>query len=190
MTVIPLVCPLMLPIWTSGNSGGWECHPSNSPRASSTLWRPRSKTCVYSDAGLPGLSIRLHPKAGRSSSYCTGPGVPGRGCENLTIGPYGRVTLPMARAQAQKIFAARLDGRDLAAEKTNSRRRQVADRVDGLVETLSSGTAFNAAIWPPCGFTGALAIHADGDAVARKRAGKASSGDWLPWSALGISGLP
>jgi len=31
-----------------------------------------------------------------------------------TIGPYGRVTLPMAKAQAQKIFATRLDGRDPA----------------------------------------------------------------------------
>lgn len=42
----------------------------------------------------------------------------------------------MARAQAQKIFAARLDGRDPAAEKANSRRRLVVDRVDGLVETF------------------------------------------------------
>ena len=40
-----------------------------------------------------------------------------------TIGPYGRVTLPMAQAQAQKIFAARLDGRDPAEEKKQSRRR-------------------------------------------------------------------
>jgi integrase len=41
----------------------------------------------------------------------------------------------MARAQAQKIFAARLDGRDPAEEKKQSRRRLVADRVDDLVET-------------------------------------------------------
>jgi len=52
-----------------------------------------------------------------------------------TIGPYGRVTLPMARAQAQKIFAARLDGRDPAEEKKQSRRRLVVDRVGDLVET-------------------------------------------------------
>lgn len=52
-----------------------------------------------------------------------------------TIGPCGRVTLPMARTQAQKIFAARLDGRDLAEEKKQSRRRLVVDRVDDLVET-------------------------------------------------------
>jgi len=52
-----------------------------------------------------------------------------------TIGPYGRVTLPMARAQAQKIFAARLDGRDPAEEKKQSRRRLVVDGIDDLVET-------------------------------------------------------
>jgi integrase len=53
-----------------------------------------------------------------------------------TIGPYGRVTLAMARAQAQKIFAARLDGRDPAEEKKQSRRRLVVDRIDDLVETF------------------------------------------------------
>ena len=53
-----------------------------------------------------------------------------------TIGPYGRVTLPMAKAQAQKIFAARLDGRDPAEEKRQSRRRLVVDRIDDLVETF------------------------------------------------------
>jgi integrase len=51
-----------------------------------------------------------------------------------TIGPYGRVTLAMARAQAQKIFVARLDGRDPAEEKKQSRRRLVVDRIDDLVE--------------------------------------------------------
>ena len=53
-----------------------------------------------------------------------------------TIGPYGRITLPMARAQAQKIFAARLDGRDPAEEKKQSRRRLVVDRIDDLIETF------------------------------------------------------
>src|SRR6202140_964122 len=53
-----------------------------------------------------------------------------------TIGPYRRVTGAMARAQAQKIFAARLDGRDPAEEKKKSRRRLVADRIDDLFETF------------------------------------------------------
>jgi integrase len=53
-----------------------------------------------------------------------------------TIGPYGRVTLHQARLAAQKVFAARLDGRDPAAEKQEKRRRVVADRVEELLETF------------------------------------------------------
>src|SRR5439155_26307230 len=49
---------------------------------------------------------------------------------------YGRVTLNQARVTAQKVFAAKLDGRDLAAEKKESRRRMVADRVDDLLEAF------------------------------------------------------
>lgn len=40
----------------------------------------------------------------------------------------------MARGQAQKIFAARVDGRDPAAEKQEAKRRLVADRLVDLVE--------------------------------------------------------
>ncbi len=53
-----------------------------------------------------------------------------------TIGPYGRITLPMARGQAQKIFAARLDGRDPAEEKKQSRRRLIVDGIGDLVESF------------------------------------------------------
>src|SRR5262249_32561771 len=53
-----------------------------------------------------------------------------------TIGPYGRVTLHQARVAAQKVFAAKLEGRDPAAEKRAARRRLVTDRVEGLLETF------------------------------------------------------
>jgi hypothetical protein len=46
------------------------------------------------------------------------------------------VTLNQARVTAQKVFAAKLDGRDLAAEKKDSRRRMVADRVEDLLEAF------------------------------------------------------
>jgi hypothetical protein len=42
----------------------------------------------------------------------------------------------MARAQAQKVFAARVDGRDPAEEKKQSRRRLIVDRIDDLVEAF------------------------------------------------------
>jgi len=51
-----------------------------------------------------------------------------------TIGPYGRVTLHQARVTAFKIFAARAEGKDPAAEKQQARRRLVVDRVEDLVE--------------------------------------------------------
>jgi integrase-like protein/Arm domain-containing DNA-binding protein len=50
------------------------------------------------------------------------------------IGPYGRVTLHQARAAALKIFAARTEGRDPAAEKQQARRRLVADRIEDVIE--------------------------------------------------------
>jgi hypothetical protein len=37
---------------------------------------------------------------------------------------------------AQKLFAARLEGRDPAAEKRQARHRLVVDRVDSLVEAF------------------------------------------------------
>jgi Arm DNA-binding domain len=51
-----------------------------------------------------------------------------------TIGPYGQVTLHQARSAAQKVFAARVDGRDPAAEKREKKRGVVADRVTDLLE--------------------------------------------------------
>jgi integrase len=53
-----------------------------------------------------------------------------------TVGPYGRVTLHQARVAAQKVFAAKLEGRDPAAEKREAKRRIVADRVEDLLEAF------------------------------------------------------
>jgi integrase len=94
------------------------------------------KETVYWDAGLPGFGVKVTPKGKRVFIVLYRTGGAGSRLRKYTIGPYGRITLAMARAQAQKIFVARLDGRDPAAEKADSRRRLVVDRVDGLVETF------------------------------------------------------
>jgi hypothetical protein len=60
-------------------------------------------------------------------SIFTAPVGAGSKLRKYTIGPYGRVTLHQARVAAQKVFAAKLDGRDLAAEKQQARRRIVID---------------------------------------------------------------
>jgi integrase len=46
------------------------------------------------------------------------------------------VTLHQARLAAQKVFAAKLEGRDPAAEKRERKRRVVADRVEDLLESF------------------------------------------------------
>src|SRR5271156_3884462 len=95
-----------------------------------------AKDTVYWDAALPGFGVKVTPKGRKVFLVLYRVAGAGSRLRKYTIGPYGRVTLPMARAQAQKIFAARLDGRDPAEEKKQTRRRLVVDRVDDLVETF------------------------------------------------------
>ena len=59
-----------------------------------------------------------------------------RSCENTPSGRTG--ALPFIRPvwTAQKVFAAKLEGRDPAAEKREARRRIVADRVEDLLEAF------------------------------------------------------
>jgi len=90
---------------------------------------------VYWDVGLPGFGVKVTPKGRKVFIVMYRLAGAGSRLRKYTIGPYGRVTLPMARAQAQKIFTARLDGRDPAEEKKQSRRRLVVDGIDDLVET-------------------------------------------------------
>jgi integrase len=96
----------------------------------------QSKDAVYWDAGLPGFGVKVTPQGRKVFLVMYRVAGAGSRLRKYTIGPYGRVTLAMARGQAQKIFAARLDGRDPAEEKRQSRRRLVVDRIDDLVETF------------------------------------------------------
>ena len=85
---------------------------------------------------MPGFGVKVTPKGRKVFLVMYRVAGAGSRLRKYTIGPYGRATLPMAKAQAQKIFAARIDGRDPAEEKRQSRRRLVVDRVDDLVETF------------------------------------------------------
>jgi integrase len=91
---------------------------------------------VYWDAGCPGFGVKVTPKGRKVFIvlYRTGGG--GSKLRKYTIGPYGRVTLHQARVAAQKVFAAKLEGRDPASEKREAKRRVVADRVEDLLETF------------------------------------------------------
>jgi hypothetical protein len=90
---------------------------------------PSSKSdIVYWDAGCPGFGIKITPKGRKGGA--------GSRLRKYTIGPYGRLTLHQARVAAQKVFAAKLEGRDPAAEKRAARRRILTDRVEDLLETF------------------------------------------------------
>jgi integrase len=91
---------------------------------------------VYWDVSYPGFGVKVTPKGRKVFIVLYRAGGAGSKLRKYTIGPHGRVTLHQARVAAQKVFAARLEGRDLAAEKREARRRVVADRVEDLLETF------------------------------------------------------
>jgi integrase len=96
---------------------------------------PPSDT-VYWDAAFPGFGVKVTPKGRKVFIVLYRTGGAGSKLRKYTIGPYGRVTLHQARVAAQKVFTARLEGRDPAAEKRERKRRVVADRVEDLLETF------------------------------------------------------
>jgi hypothetical protein len=95
-----------------------------------------SSDVIYWDAGCPGFGLKFTPKGRKVFIVLYRTGGAGSKLRKYTIGPYGRVTLHQARVAAQKVFAAKLEGRDLGAEKREARRRIVADRVEDLLETF------------------------------------------------------
>jgi len=98
---------------------------------------PTSKSdVVYWDAGYPGFGVKVTPKGRKVFIVLYRTGGAGSKLRKYTIGPYGRVTLHQARVAAQKVFAAKLEGRDPAVEKREAKRRIVADRVEDLLETF------------------------------------------------------
>src|SRR5262245_21897772 len=90
---------------------------------------------VYWDTGYPGFGVKVTPHGRKVFIVLYRTGGAGSKLRKYTIGPYGRVTVHQARATAQKVFAAKLEGRDPAAEKRESKRRVVADRVQDLLES-------------------------------------------------------
>src|SRR6202158_239790 len=98
--------------------------------------RTPSSDVVYWDAASPGFGVKVTPQGRKVFVVLYRIGGAGSRLRKHTIGPYGRVTLQQARVGAQKVFAAKLEGRDAAAEKREAKRRVVADRVDDLLESF------------------------------------------------------
>src|SRR5262249_52449337 len=91
---------------------------------------------VYWDSSCPGFGIKVTPRGRKVFIVLYRTGGVGSRLRKYTIGPCGRVTLHQARVAAQKVFAAKLEGRDPVAEKREAKRRLVADRVEDLLEAF------------------------------------------------------
>jgi integrase len=92
-----------------------------------------NKEMVHWDQALPGFGVKMTPKGRKVFIVLYRAGGGGSRLRKYTIGPYGRITLHNARIEAQKVLAARLVGRDPAAEKLEARRRLTADTVAEVV---------------------------------------------------------
>jgi integrase len=95
-----------------------------------------AKDAVYWDSGSAGFGVKVTPKGRKVFIVLYRTAGAGSRLRKYTIGPYGRVTLHQARVAAQKVHAARLEGRDPATEKSEAKRRMVADRVDDVLEAF------------------------------------------------------
>jgi integrase len=93
-----------------------------------------AKEVVYWDVACPGFGVKVTPAGRRVFVILYRTGGAGSRLRKYTIGTYGRVTLHQARVAAQKVFAARLEGRDPAAEKRAARKQMSVDRVEDLLE--------------------------------------------------------
>ena len=91
------------------------------------------KEVVHWDQALPGFGLKVTPKGRRVFIVLYRAGGGGSRLRKYTIGPYGRITLHNARIEAQKVLAARLEGRDPATEKLDARRRLTADTVPEVI---------------------------------------------------------
>src|SRR6201984_3098230 len=67
---------------------------------------------VYWDRALPGFGVKVTPKGRKVFIVLYRTAGAGSKLRKYTIGSYGRVTLHQARVAAQKVFAAKLEGRD------------------------------------------------------------------------------
>ena len=134
MTLSPPDASLLLPIALLGSS-----RDRPSPRIGllkssiDALAIPPKETVLWDDA-LPGFGLKVTPRGKKVFIVLCRTGGAGSALRKYTIGPYGRVTLHAARAEAQKILAARLEGRDPAAEKQHKRKKLIADQVSDVVE--------------------------------------------------------
>ena len=88
---------------------------------------------VHWDQALPGFGLKVTPTGRKVFVVLHRAGGAGSRLRKYTIGPSDRITLHNARIEAQKVLAARLEGRDPATEKLDARRWLTADTVAEVI---------------------------------------------------------
>jgi integrase len=93
------------------------------------------KDLVYWDDAIAGFGLKVTPQGRKVyfALYRTRDGA--ARLRKYTIGAYGIVTPAIARIAAQRILAARQEGRDPAGEKRQARMKDIRDKIDDVVET-------------------------------------------------------
>src|SRR3979490_1252456 len=125
-------------MWVEGSTAGQVLSLPRIKLTKSAIdaLRTPSSDVVYWDSNSPGFGVKVTPKGRKVFIVLYRTGGTGSKLRKYTIGPYGHVTLHQARVAAQKVFAAKLEGRDPAAEKREAKRRVVADLVEDLLEAF------------------------------------------------------
>src|SRR5260370_8014346 len=93
-----------------------------------------SKDVVHWDTGSPGFGVKVTPKGRKVFIVLYRTAGAGSRLRKYTIGSYGRGTLNQARVTAQKVFAAKLDGRAPAAQRKDSPRRTAPDPLENRLK--------------------------------------------------------
>ena len=133
----------------------------------------------------PGFGVKITPKGRKVFIVLYRAAGAGSRLRKYTIGPYGRVTLHQARAAALKIFAARTEGRDPAAEKQQARYRLVVD-VSRIWSSSSSRSMFQrSAPHAKSRAFCAVRLSRAGEGAAFTTLASAKSLSWSPKSQLG-----
>ena len=95
--------------------------------------QPGVSEMVYWDDNLAGFGLKVTPRGRKVFIvlYRTKDGF--SRLRKYTIGPYGQITLAIARITAQKVLAARLEGKDPAGEKRRLRQKVIRDAIEDVV---------------------------------------------------------
>jgi integrase len=104
-------------------------------KANIDSFRTGAKETVYWDDALAGFGLKVTPRGRKVFIVLYRTRDANARLRKYTIGPYGTVTPAIAKATAQRVLAARQEGRDPAGEKRQARIKSTLDILDTVVDS-------------------------------------------------------